>query len=302
MSESANGREAFLFPAKGIAMGDEKALLEGPAPLETYTVPMVRIREERLAGEPPRVRTEFKDLTEIYTLSCAASDLIKSRGHRPAVVSGYSLGIYAALYTAGVYTFEEGLEVLIASVRCVLDFFERDDLDFAMGGIVGLTEEEIRKELFPEIPGRLEIACHNGVRSYVVAGERSSILRCLQAAADLGAFTTVLLETLYGYHMACLEPLASAIRARLEGYSFAEPSCLFLSPLTGEPVAGAALSEEIVRNFHSSVRWDLCMHSLLYLQGVKRAVETGPGDSLTRINRYLERGLDTVHFTRLAPA
>lgn len=299
MNEGTDRNLAFLFPAKGIEARD---LRNFPGRLERvlhYTRSAGRIMEGRLSGHPPRVWAEFKDLAEIYALSCASCDLLRDHGIHPSVVSGYSLGVYSALYAAGVYAFEEGVQVLLASVSRVLEFLDKEGKEFGMGGIIGLTEREIEKELFPRIPGRLEIACYNGTRSFVVSGHRSSVQDCLEGAEKLGAFRTVLLETLYAYHMSFLQPLAAELHMILEPFTFLSPRCTILSPLTGEPIPHEETAGEIVRNFHTVIRWDSCMRNLVSVHGVKTACETGPGDSLMKMNRHLERGLDTVPVERL---
>ena len=47
-----------------------------------------------------------------YIFSCAVSDILKSKHVKPNYISGYSMGLYAALYCGQAVTFTEGIDLI----------------------------------------------------------------------------------------------------------------------------------------------------------------------------------------------
>ncbi|MCA9440143.1 MAG: ACP S-malonyltransferase, partial [Candidatus Omnitrophica bacterium] len=111
---------AFVFPGQAsqfVGMG--KAWAESSDTAAKYLD-----RANEVLGRDLK-RTCFEgpeeDLTDtrnqqpaIYVVSCMASALLKEEGLEPGFVAGHSVGEYAALYAAGVFDFESGLQLVQA--------------------------------------------------------------------------------------------------------------------------------------------------------------------------------------------
>ncbi len=62
--------------------------------------------------DPRFTGDELRSQIISYLFGCSLSDELISRGVKPDAVSGYSMGLYAALYSSSVYHFEDGIRLI----------------------------------------------------------------------------------------------------------------------------------------------------------------------------------------------
>ena len=74
-----------------------------------------------------------------YIFSCAVSDLLKSKQVYPDYISGYSMGIYAALYCGQSVTFTEGLDLIKKAFELIK--LTTQEMDTGMASIVGVYRD-----------------------------------------------------------------------------------------------------------------------------------------------------------------
>ena len=137
-----------------------------------------------------------------YIFSCSLSDELIERGIKPDILAGYSMGLYAALYTGGVIHFEEGIHLIIQAYNISKSVV--GDIDSGMGSIIGLTEEEIN-EIIDKHQLEAEIANTNSVHSHLVTGRMEAINSLLELARNTGALHVSLLNVKTPYHSSLLK-------------------------------------------------------------------------------------------------
>lgn len=120
----------------------------------------------------------------IYEVALAiGQDAIK-----PDCVAGHSLGEYAALVTAGVITFEEGLKFIMKRGQVFYEAFQKHPS--AMGAIIGVPDEQVQqvlKDVGNEDGENLYIANYNGPGQLVITGARASIKKACKILKEMGA-------------------------------------------------------------------------------------------------------------------
>ncbi|MCX6046451.1 MAG: type I polyketide synthase, partial [Chloroflexi bacterium] len=101
-----------------------------------------------------------------FALECALADLWRAWGVQPAVVLGHSLGDFAAAYTAGVFTLEDGLRLVTTRGRL---------METAVGRMVAVMASAA--EVVPWLAGYADVtvAVINGPKSVVIAGGQTSV-------------------------------------------------------------------------------------------------------------------------------
>jgi len=299
-------KAAFLFPGNDI---DCKETLKKTATEEIFTENLRKVNElarslnliESDAGNGEEgngelAARELYNQMLTYAICCSICDLYKKQNIIPAMVSGYSLGIYGSLYAAEVYDFETGLSIIGEVFNLIKQFYESSGQKFGMGAIVGLTEQEIRDLLFQKVSGFLEIACLNGHRSFVIVGESRAIKEGMELAQRLGAMRTVRINTEFGYHTSLLRESIERLYTFLDYCTICEPRCKILSPRDLSLVSKDAIPREIVKSLYSPVHWESLVNAMITIHDIREGYEVGPGESLAKMARYINQNLKVYTF------
>ena len=290
---------ALLFPAFGPATTGVDLFREKGSPLHAHFHPL----EERI----PRAKLIYVEGDELavqqewFAYGCAVSDLLRTRsglGTDEAVVAGYSMGLYAALYHAGVLSFETGLEIIRTVYESIEESIDTDR--FLTSSVVGLKRGDI-EELIADESGLtahnhgsvVEIVGCNNRYHYVLAGERDAIDRIVRKATAEGALSAKVLPFRAPYHCSVLRPAARCVVRCLEQTAtvsciLSDPAVPVVSSLTGriiQTVADAVL--EIERNIDSPFDWPAAMRRIDRMEA-EAAFECGPGRVLIRAGRFID--------------
>lgn len=226
-----------------------------------------------------------------YVINCTMCDLLVERGVVPRHVIGYSMGLYAALYTGGYYSFETGLAMVEKAFDSVGRWCRAQPERFGMGILLGLSEEEVRALLLGNAAGEVDIAVHNGERSFVLAGGQPALVRIMEQATDFGAVSARLIQTDHPYHHRCLEPIAPGLTRELRLLEILRPKTGVMSLLDGKLIAADEVVSTVVRALHSPLRFDSAIRRALREHQVRLYYETGPERSMGKLMRYIDRSI-----------
>lgn len=290
-------KAVFLFPGNDI---DYRETLQKIGEEDTFRENLAKVRKMgyrlNLDGTGAGDSSELHNQMVIYTICCSIRDLYQRRHIFPAMVSGYSLGIYSALYAAGAYSFETGLLILREAFKVVKQVYKSRKRKFGMGVVIGLTQQEITDLVFKKVDHFLEIACLNGERSFVIVGEHQAIGKGLNLAERLGALKTIRINTEFGYHTSFLQGNTGELSNFLDRCEMLEPHCRILSPLDMSLIGKDAITHEIVRNLYTPVRWGGLINALINHYGIEEGYEAGPGESLAKMVRYINQNFKVYTF------
>jgi [acyl-carrier-protein] S-malonyltransferase len=272
------GRElAQVCPrAAEILVGAELQLGTGLAEA-LFTGPAHRLREPRFAQ------------TGVTVVGMMAFAALRQRGTTIEAVAGYSLGIFAALAAAGVWSHEGALRVVCRMIELYDE--ELDGLDGAMGSILGLTHREVEDCCRgASRPGEwVTLGSHNNGSQMIVSGHRAAVLRSL-ALAEPRALAVRLLEIDWPVHSPYMQPVAERLAAELPSLAPpGHPSMAVYSPLDGARLtshreACAAAAAQIA----APLRWDLAF-TAMRRDGIACFYECGTDGQLCRMSRWLDR-------------
>ncbi len=219
-----------------------------------------------------------------YIFSCSLSNELIARGIKPDILAGYSMGLYAALYTGGVITFEEGIHLIDHAYKISKSAIE--GVDAGMGSIIGLTSEEI-DEMIHTHQLEAEIANTNSIHSHLVTGRFEAVSSLLGIARDAGALNVSLLHVSTPYHASLLkdtsklfnEFIAKQINLKKSNYPV-------LSSIDQRIVAFPDdIQKELTDNLSKRINWMASFNKMLQL-GVAQFIECGAGKSLQQISRF----------------
>ena len=207
----------------------------------------------------------------LYVVESILADLMQEQGHQPNLVAGHSLGEYVALYVAGVFDFEAGLNLVKRRAEL---------MDSAAGGMMAALIGFDRKQLDQQIQQTDEVvlANDNSPAQVVISGTPTAVEELL---TQVKAKRVVRLNVSGAFHSPLMASAATEFEDVLKSVSFADAKVPVLSNVEPLPATeGAVLKHRLQRQMTGSVRWrEISMQ--LPQEGIEKVVEIGPGKVLT---------------------
>ena len=211
-----------------------------------------------------------RQLPAIFIVEYAMVELWKSRGIRPSLLIGHSMGENAAACIAGVVTFEECLDWLILRGQ----LFEKTPT----GGMIAVSLPA--DDLVPYLEDSCDLAASNAPGLSVASGGVAEIdaleKRLEEAEID---FQRVSIER--AAHSRLLDPILDEFRSFVEKLELKAPSIPFISNRTGERISDkdATSPEYWVQHLRNEVRFSEGLRTILATPG-QILLEVGPGQAL----------------------
>ncbi|MDF0554718.1 ACP S-malonyltransferase [Kamptonema sp. UHCC 0994] len=268
-------KTAWVFPGQGSqAVGMGADLLELPGAKAKFS-----LAEQILGWSVPQLcqGDEEKLSRTLYTQPCLyviesiLADLMRQKGHYPAVVAGHSLGEYTALYAAGVFDFETGLRLVK----------RRSELmDNTSGGqmvaLMGFDRQQL--ELQIQYSQDVVLANDNSDGQVVISGKPAAVEGLL---AKIKVKRAVKLNLSGAFHSPLMASAATEFQQFLKATRFSDAKVFVLSNAEPAPTTNAAtLKQRLAQQMTKGVRWrEICLQ--LPQEGVEKVIEIGPGKVLT---------------------
>lgn len=211
----------------------------------------------------------------IYTHSLAAYTVLREELCAPSCVAGHSLGEYAAMTAAGVFSRDDGFRIIKARAAAMQKASETSD--GAMYAILGSTEDSVRKAC-SEIDGYVIPANYNSPAQTVISGTSHSAAAAAELLKEQGA-KAVKLAVSCAFHSELMWSAAMEFEAAVRNIPFSVPEIPFYSNLDGklrEQIDPAYLSAHLT----SPVLFTTELDNMARV-GVECFLEVGPGKVLT---------------------
>jgi [acyl-carrier-protein] S-malonyltransferase len=238
---------------------------------------------------------ELKSQYVSYIYSCAITDILHAHRVSPVLVTGYSMGLYSALYYCGTVSFQDGLLLIKKAWEAISRSVPHGG--YGMGMVIGLTVADLSAMI--DGPGLAWICNRNNEHTYIISGEMTAISRILAAAKAEGALRTNLLPASKPYHTPFLEHTGNEFSAFLSSEPFMSPQFDYLSSLTREVITSSeGMRREAVANLYHEMNWYETMKHLLN-SGVDTFLECGAGDGLTRNFRFIDSSVSAFSVAKL---
>ncbi|MCX6249009.1 MAG: ACP S-malonyltransferase [Bacteroidetes bacterium] len=235
---------------------------------------------------------ELKTQYISYIQACALVSWFRQKGVIPAYSSGYSMGIYAALFQSEVISFLDGLVLIRQAYKEIKKITGKQE--YGMCSIIGLNQDDI-DHLILKQKTTLKLAIQNSVCSFSFSGIAREIQKLAESAQEEGALSTRVLNVSVPYHSFYLKDISEGFSEFVNQMSFRSPKMPIVSLIDQEILLEEhALKNEVVRNLFTSLNW---YGTQLYLQelGVNRFVECGSGKGIVKNARFIEG--DAVFYT-----
>ena len=233
----------------------------------------------------------------IFLVSWVAFELLKERvpSLKFEATAGLSLGEFTALTAAGVMTFDDAIRVVRQRGR-----FMQEACEATRGGmaaIIGLDEAATREVC---AQAGVELANLNCPGQIVISGHADKMNAACELAKARGAKRALPLNVAGAYHSALMAGAQPKLGDALGKISLAAPNVPVISNVTAQPhTTPAEISQRLVEQVTSSVRWEESMRALL-AQGFTRFIELGPGAALSGFMKRIDKGVQVLNVTDAA--
>jgi [acyl-carrier-protein] S-malonyltransferase len=268
-------KTAWVFPGQGSQeIGMSADLLKLPVGKEKFTLAEKILGwsvSEVCQGNEEKLSRTLYTQPCLYVVESILADLMRQKGHQPAVVAGHSLGEYAALYAAGVFDFETGLRLVKRRAEL---------MDNASGGqmvaLIGFDRQQL--ELQIQYGQDVVLANDNTDAQVVISGKPAAVEGLL---AKIKVKRAVKLNVSGAFHSPLMIGAANEFQQFLKSTRFSDAKVFVLSNVEPLPTTSAAtLKQRLGQQMTKGVRWrEICLQ--LPQEGVEKVIEIGPGKVLT---------------------
>ena len=281
---------AFLFPGQGSqAVGMLNAFKSNQSTASLYATAALEAEQalgQDLAALIEQGPAESLNLTTNTQPAMLMADVLVLRawlaagGAMPNLVAGHSLGEYAALVAAGVFSLSEGLGLVRIRAQAM-----QEAVPVGQGGmaaLLGLTDEQVKQACQQAcVNGEVAEAVNfNAPSQVVIAGSVQGVKSACEAAKALGAKRALELPVSAPFHSSLMKPASVKLAAALSNTNFSTPSMPVYNNIDVAVESDPArIRDALVRQAYGPVRWVETIQAMT-AAGTTLFVECGPGKVL----------------------
>ena len=291
---------AWVFPGQGsqkVGMADQLLSVNGAN--ERFSLASDLLGRDLLAicrgesggGDGPDDLNDTRNTQPaLFVVESLLVDNLLKQGREASVVAGHSLGELVALYAAGVFDLETGLNLMKT----------RSELMAAAGGgamtaVIGFDRDQLN-ELVDRIDG-VSIANDNSDAQVVISGRPDAVA---QVGEQLKCKRAIPLTVSGAFHSPFMAEAAEQFAATLNAVSFRDARIPVLS--NSEPKATTSadtLKQRLKQQMTTGVRWRETMATMTGT-GIDTLVEIGPGNVLSGLAKRSMTGVTTAQIAGAA--
>ena len=288
---------AWVFPGQGSQkVGMAEALLSIEGSRERFAMASELLGRDLLAicqGESGG-GDGLDDLNDtrntqpaLFVIESVLADNLQQQGREPALVAGHSLGELVALYSAGVFELETGLQLMKTRSELMANAGGG-----AMTAVISFDRAQL-DDLVAATDG-VSIANDNSDAQVVISGSPEAVesvsgaLKCKRAIplAVSGAF-----------HSPFMAEAAERFAAELDNVPFLDARVPVLSNSAASASTSAdELKQRLKQQMTTGVRWRETMAAMTD-SGVDTLVEIGPGNVLSGLAKRSMSGVTTAQIS-----
>ncbi len=284
-------KTAWLFPGQGSqAIGMEGNLLEHPLGKNRLTQAETILNWSVLEicqGEEDKLNQTLYTQPCLYVIESILAELLLKQENPPALVAGHSLGEYVALFTAGVFDFATGLNLVKKRAQL---------MDSAAGGKMVALMQFNRQELEAKIATTPDvvIANDNSLQQVVISGTPSAVD---EVVSQVKAKRAVTLKVSGAFHSPLMQEAATEFAQILAEVDFNDAKIPVIANVNPTPATAATeIKTRLIQQMTGSVRWREISEYLVQT-GITEVVEIGPGKVLTGL---MKRTAPDLNFKNIA--
>ena len=291
---------AFMFPGQGsmeAGMGREvaEAVPEAMAVFDEAS-DAARMDLKDLCFHRPvedLVDTEVQQPALVTT--CLSLDAaLRTRGVRPHVVVGHSVGEFSALGAADSLSIRDAIALVRERGIAMAEAAKAHP--GSMAAILGLADEAV--EALCQKIHNVWPANYNCPGQLVISGETVSVDEAIDEATREGARRAVKLRVSGAFHSPLVGRAAERLRPAVERVHLAQGKAAFMSTVTAKVEDAQRYREGLIEQLTAPVRFTQAARALI-ADGVTTFVVVGPGGVLGGLLKRIDKSVRTFSVSDL---
>ncbi len=259
--------EKFTMAEELIKKADE--ILDYPLSEICFEGPIDRLKQTRYT-QPA-----------LFVHSAIAFELTKNKLKFDAV-AGHSVGEYAALYAAGVLSFEDALRLV--SLRGQLMFTAGEEVPGTMFAVINLDDDkviEVCNKLSDNNDGNVVVAANfNSPGQIVVSGSAQYLRDNINAFKEAGARMVKELVVSGAFHSPLMKPAQNELEKAINSIEFNDAIVPVYANVTAKPLTNSdEIRNALVAQLTAPVLWTQTLNNMK-ADGFDKFIELGPGQVL----------------------
>jgi acyl transferase domain-containing protein len=230
----------------------------------------------------------------LFALEYALVQLWKFWGVEPTAVMGHSVGEYVAACVAGVFSLEDGLQLIAERARLMQALPQDGEMVavFADEAKVTAAIQPYRKDV--------SIATINSASNIVISGTHQAVGAVI-ATLETQGIETRQLKVSHAFHSPLMEPILDVFEQKASQIAFQAPRIPLISNLTGEMMLLGQIPNANYwrRHTRSAVRFMAGLNTL-FEQGYELFLEIGPKPILSNLGKRCQMEGKAVFLFSLA--
>jgi [acyl-carrier-protein] S-malonyltransferase len=216
-------------------------------------------------------------------------------GAQPAVLSGHSLGEYAALVAAGALSLKDGAHLV--RLRGQLMQAAVPAGTGAMAAVLGAEDVQVEQVCLQcSSDGSVVVpANYNSPGQIVIGGHADAVDRAIAALQAAGIRKTVKLAVSVPSHTPLMHDAALQLQDAIASVSWHAPERTIIHNVDARVKTDIAdIQKALVEQLYLPVQWTRCTQALA-AAGVRHAVECGPGKVLAGLVKRIDKSVSTYN-------
>ena len=216
-------------------------------------------------------------------------------GINPTVVAGFSLGEYAALYAAGIFSFKDILYLI--NNRAHLMDREAIENPGSMAAIIGM-DRDVLNDICNEV-GNVVIANYNSSNQLVISGLKEAVNNACEIAKTKGAKRAIPLNVSGAFHSFLMHNAAIEMGMVINKVSHNQPNVDIVMNVTARPLIIDNLFELMMKQIESPVYWEDSIKYIIENYDIDTFIEFGPGNVLSGLMRKIDSSKQTYNISKI---
>ncbi len=207
-----------------------------------------------------------------------------------SAVMGHSLGELTALLVAGVYSFEDAVRIVAKRAELMAKA-----QNGSMSAVIGMSRNAI-EEILSDYMNEVVVANINSPEQIVISGGLWALERVEKKLKEYGAKKVIRLAVSGAFHSPLMFEASNEFENFLKDFSFKDPEVPVITNVEAKKVYfGDELKKELVKQLISPVRWLDSVNYAYEKMKIKRFIEIGPKNVLTRLVKRTIRDAERVN-------